>query len=195
MDRFPSIHALRRRAPLHFWAKAGNARFTAHALWTMESSGQQECAKRINYGGSPAIAAREAFRREASIALELIIKAVIPQRVEIGIAMQYVVRVRATHDLVSLWKDAQLPALTSDDTHRLMIARQILYWAGRYATPLKDEDFEKEKCDMKPLENRVPFGTSNLFLIRPRLFSWEDFDRIYQIAAESCRQMREKAGL
>ena len=195
MNRFPSIHERRRQAPLHFWAKADNARFTAHALWTLPDPGQEKRARQINYNGNPAIATEEAFYREASVALELIIKAVIAQRVEIGIAMRHVVKVRATHDLVSLWKDAQLPALSSGDAHRLMIAKQTLYWAGRYAAPLKDEDFEKEKSDMASLEDRLPFGTSNIFIITPRSFSWEDFDRIYQIAAESLSRMREEADL
>jgi hypothetical protein len=100
--RLFSIHELRRRAPLHFMAKADNARFVAYVLNQGLSA---ECTSRIkaaaNYGGTPQVAMFEAFRREAAIALELIVKAVIAQNIESGVAPAHIVSVRPTHDVPS----------------------------------------------------------------------------------------------
>jgi hypothetical protein len=81
---FHSIHELRRRSPLHFLARADNARFTAYVLWNLDQAAGTRCAGQIGYHGTPEIAAREAFSREAALSLELIIKAVIAQRIETG---------------------------------------------------------------------------------------------------------------
>jgi hypothetical protein len=78
MMRLMSIHEQRRRAPMHFAAKADNARFSAYLIATVSEEEVRRAAGQISYGGTPHIALGEAFRREASIALELIIKAVIP---------------------------------------------------------------------------------------------------------------------
>jgi hypothetical protein len=76
MEHPLSIHEMRRRAPLHFSAKADNARFAAYVLWTMGPEARRRCAEQIGYDGLLS----EAFFREASLALELMIKAVIAQR-------------------------------------------------------------------------------------------------------------------
>ena len=74
---------LRRRAPLHFEAKADNARFIAYLLGAALTGEIFDKAKTtLPYGGTPRIAAQEAFAREAAIALELIVKAVIAQQIE-----------------------------------------------------------------------------------------------------------------
>lgn len=174
-----SIHEMRRRAPLHYWAKAQNARFAAYAINTMDQEAQKRCAEQLGYLG----ALHEAFFREAALALELIIKAVIAQRIEVRLAQRHVVKVRPTHDLVSLWSDAELPRLPPDDLHRLMIAKRILHWAGRYAAPRTDEQADREQEEMAPLEER-PIS-SRLKARRLRSFGWDDFDRIYQVALTS----------
>jgi hypothetical protein len=92
-------------------------------------------ARETQYNGNPQIALSESFRREASVALELIIKAVIAQRIECKISKPNVPSIRLTHDLVELWEDASLPRLPRADKHRLLIAKIILYWAGRYPAP------------------------------------------------------------
>jgi hypothetical protein len=187
-----SIHEIRRRAPMHYWAKADNARFAAYSLWKMMQCEMREHAEAVGYNGNPSIALNESFLREASIALELIIKAVIAQRVERGTAEAHVTKVRTTHDLASLWKDALLPPLPSEDQHRLLIAKRILYWAGRYAAPKEDQDYDKEQAAMNPLEDRKEFG-GRLKIIKSRSFDWDYVDRIYQIAMASFLHIRQNA--
>src|ERR1700679_3172413 len=70
-----------------------------------------------------------------------------------------------------------------EDLHRLMIARRILYWAGRSAAPRKDEMTAREQEAMSALSNRLPGSKGKIKL--PRSFSWDDFNRIYQMAAGS----------
>ena len=183
MEHFISAHEMRRRAPLHYWARADNARYTAFGVWALDVDFQARCAESTGYRGTPEVAMVEAFHREAALALELIIKAVIALRIERHVAMRQVVKVRPTHDLISLWTDAQLPDLSPDDQHRLMIARRILYWSGRYAAPRRDEDYVREQQAMEPLEEAVHSG--GLKFKRLRSFTWDDFDRIYQVAATS----------
>src|SRR5882672_7133531 len=101
-----SIGERRRRAPFHFWAKAANARFAANVIHHATDGDQSLLAESIGYTGSQSIALHEAFLREASIALELIIKAAIAQRIEIGISREGLTSVPFSHDLVSLWSDA-----------------------------------------------------------------------------------------
>jgi len=181
-----SIHEMRRRAPLHYEARADNARFAAYAIITLHQKAWQRCAEQIGYGGDPWTSIWQAFFREAALALELIIKAVIAQRIENGLAMRHVVRVRPTHDLVTLWADAELPPLSLADQHRLMIARQGLVWSGRYAAPKTDDAFEKEQREMAAFREERAFPPpSKLKAVRPRSFDWDDFDRIYQIALQS----------
>jgi hypothetical protein len=173
-----SIHEMRRRAPLHYWGKASNARFAAYAIRAMDQKALKRCAEQIGYGGTPQAATSEAFFREASLTLELIIKAVIAQRIEAGLAMRHVVRVRQIHDLVSLWSDAELPHLPPEDQHRLMLARRILLRSGRYAAPKKDDQAEREQREMTPLEEKSP-TESRLRGAKLRSLGWEDFDWLY----------------
>ncbi len=182
MDDLISIHEMRRRAPLHFLAKADNSRFSAYVLWHVDCDYLAAVAEQASYGGTPTVSTREAFRREAAIALELIIKAVIAQRIENQQAQQHITRVRPTHNLPGLWSDARLPKLPDPDYHRLLIAKSILIWSGRYAAPKSDKEFEHERALQEPYEDIVS-NNSNLKIRRPRSFGWEDFDRIYSIAS------------
>lgn len=186
-----SIHEMRRRAPMHYWAKADNARFAAYVLWSVSSEAQANAAETPGYGGITEIALHESFRREAVIALELIVKAVIAQRIELGIAMEHVRRVRLTHNLPSLWADAELPTLPDDDQHRLLIAKSILIWSGRYAAPKEDQVYEQEKLDEQGLEDIVS-DNGQFKIIRPRSFSWKDMDRIYQVASNTLWSLRKE---
>ena len=117
--------------------------------------------------------------RESCLALELIIKAVIAQKVEIGIAAEHVVRVRTTHDLPSLWIDAGLPMLSNDDRLRLLRARRVLVWSGKYAAPKTDEEFEKEELKESIL---IPAPSKTTMFRKTLSFGWEDFDRLYRVA-------------
>ncbi len=64
-----------------------------------------------------------------------------------------------------------------------MIAKQVLYWAGRYAAPLKDADYEREQVAAQRFSETKKLG--NLLLRQGKSFSWYDFDRIYKIASAS----------
>lgn len=160
-------------------------------LWSSSRANQERLAAEIDYGGDPNIALNEGFLREASIALELIIKAVIAARIERGTAKPGVVKVRLNHDLVSLWEDAELPVLQRGDLHRLMIAKRILYWAGRYAAPKKDADYAREEADMQPLLDTKQLGA--LLLYQPRSLSWDDFNRIYEVASASLGEALDRS--
>jgi hypothetical protein len=74
---------MRRRAPLHYRAKADNARFAANAIVTLDQETQQRCSEQISYRGDPRVSMGEAWFREAALALELIVKAVIAQRIAV----------------------------------------------------------------------------------------------------------------
>ncbi len=98
-----SIDERRRRAPLHYWSKGNNARLAARIIHDADEGAQRSSANAIGYNDNTRIALHESFLRECSIALELILKAVIAQRIEMGIARKKVGRVPFTHDLASLW--------------------------------------------------------------------------------------------
>jgi hypothetical protein len=186
-----SIHELRRRAPLHYEAKADNARFVACLLGNINlTEGYLGAAAAAKYGGTPAIAIGEAFWREAALALELIVKAVVAQKIEFGLAPENVLHVRPTHDLRALWREASLPSLSNEDQRRLLLAKRILVWAGKYAAPKNDESYEKEELEDERLQ--PPRSTGGLRFLRPLAFDWENFDRLYQIAAREFWNLRAK---
>lgn len=106
LDELISIYERRRRAPLHFLAKADNARFSAFLLWRLKDDDHRDHLVEAQYSGTSFIALNEAFRREAALALELIIKSLIAQQIECCVAKPGVIKVRPTHDLVTLWDDA-----------------------------------------------------------------------------------------
>jgi hypothetical protein len=162
MEEYVSIGERRRRAPAHHLSRASATHAAAKYL-----------AEGRFYNDS--------FRREAALALELVTKAVIAQRMELGLSPSHIVRVRPTHDLPELWKDAGLPELSREDQHRLMIATSILYWSGRYAAPKTDDVYDKEREREKGFENVVG-KLGDLQIYQARSFNWEDFDRIYTIA-------------
>lgn len=77
----------RQRAPGNFWYLAENTRFACRVLW--EAIGRGHAASTSDFGHfdySPDVALTQAFRREAGLALELVLKAVIAQRIENGTA-------------------------------------------------------------------------------------------------------------
>jgi hypothetical protein len=168
---------------MHFLAKADNARFAAYCIWMTRQRDNEVAARETQYNGNPQIALSESFRREASVALELIIKAVIAQRIECKISKPNVPSIRLTHDLVELWEDASLPRLPRADKHRLLIAKIILYWAARYPAPKRDRDYYREQEAIERLQEPKPLG--KMRIIKPRSFDWNDVERIYQIAHES----------
>ncbi len=136
----------------------------------------------LPFGGTPGIAVHEAFLREVSTALELIIKAVIAMRIEAQLAPANVTRVRTSHDVLSLWEsDAGLPVQPPEDRMTLALAYSILRWAGRYAAPTNDGIYEEER-QLEEVIAPFPKGAT-LKVRRGRSISWDQFDRLYSIAS------------
>lgn len=169
-----SIWDMRRKAPFHFLAKADNARMSAYVLSHVSDDLVDKFASDAPYGGDHRFATGEGFRREASIAMELILKAILCVKTKDTPP--------ATHDVYNLWTEAKLPKLSHDDAHRLAQMTQLLYWAGRYAAPRRDKDlirsqerFDKHKRTQSlgklKVRKHIPLG-------------WEEFDSLYQIAAQ-----------
>jgi hypothetical protein len=179
-----SVHEMRRRAPLHYWAKAANAWFTAYVL-DHSAERAKKAKEETAHGGNPGIAMGEAYWREAALALELITKALIARRIELGKAPAALLSVPMTHDLPKLRMKAALPRLTLKDQERLLFAKKLLFWASRYAAPRTDEAAAREREEETALRNRQTKGPLPILMrIRPiedRL-SWDDFDRLYRIA-------------
>jgi len=127
----------RRIAPAHWWGRAENARLSAAAMWQLQDGGDfaRTLSASVAYGGSPSIAYREAFMREAAIALELIIKAVIAQRLVTRCADPATEGVPPNHFLPTLWGMAGLMKLGREDRYRLLRFESVLIWSGRYAAP------------------------------------------------------------
>jgi hypothetical protein len=50
------------------------------------------------------------------------------------------------------------------------------------------EDYQRRQKEMEPLEEQIRIGS--LKAVKVRSFGWDDFDRIYQIAATSFVTLR-----
>lgn len=166
----------RRLAPLHFFARAENARYSAFSLWTLWNSKVYPDVNKAGYDRSPDVALKEGWLRESSLALELVVKAVFAQREE-GKKEPKVVP--AIHDVSRLWDEAKLPSLNEDDSTRLVEISMILKWAGRYAAPNKGCELRSE------LARRTIPGRS----LPP--YRWEEFDSLYQRAHSGLCEARE----
>lgn len=177
----------RRLAVAHWASRAENARLSACFLW--QSRHPEETAAVVaicDYGGSPEVALVASYLRESAVALELIVKAVIAQRMTARGADPAIEGVPATHDLLALWKEAALPTLEREDQLRLLRFKSVLVWSGRYATPRSEKAWSQEREAQQPFENRPPEG-SKLRAIKVTTLGWNDFDRLYKIAAEELR--------
>ncbi len=173
----PDIDDIRRLAPLHFEARAANARFAAWTLWKLsDGADPDEGKKAIGYTGSGSVALAEAWRRERSLALELIVKAVYAQRQEFEAQPRVV---RATHDVLALWGEAGLPKLNQDDKLRLAVTYQLLQWAGRYAAPRAGSDGQSALIDRYLTKHHI---SGTLYFNRMPPFGWDEFDSLYQRA-------------
>lgn len=178
------IDDLRRLAPLHFEARAANARFAAWTLWKLSDGKDAEDSKEeIGYRGSGRVALAEAWRRERSLSLELIVKAVYAQRQEFEATPKVV---RATHDVLALWGEARLPKLNQDDKLRLAVTYQLLQWSGRYAAPKAGSDGLETLIGRYLTKHHIS-GTLNF--TRMPLFDWDEFDSLYQRASKVLWQL------
>lgn len=167
-----SPHDRRRKAPFHFLARADNARMCAFSLSHINEDQADEFATSANYTGDTQIAFNGGFRREASIAIELILKAII--------CVKNKSKPRAVHDVYELWTEAGLGKPTEDDAMRLAMMTEILYWSGRYAAPLEDKHLEKSEERFRKHQRTTKLG--KLDLIQPTPLTWDDFNALYQTA-------------
>ncbi|MFG1441789.1 hypothetical protein V5F43_01495 [Xanthobacter agilis] len=185
-----STDEMRRRAPFHYWQRADNARFAARILSTRPEQISATEAAPVDYDGAPSIALLEAFQREASIALELVVKAVIAQQIELGVAQDHVTKVRHTHDVPALWRDAKLPSLTGQDPGRLLLVKTTLMWSGRYPAPKTDKEGAKDYAAIAEYYEVVATFGGGQSVKRPFSFEWDDFDRIFCIARDAFWDLR-----
>lgn len=162
-------------------------------MWQLRDGGEYThvVMNSIAYGGSPSVAYGEAFRREAAIALELIIKAVIAQRMTMRCADPAIESVPATHDLPTLWGQAGLTKLGREDCYRLLLFKSVLMWSGRYATPRTAEAWEREneafRTFQPPRDKR-----GRLRIHSPIPCGWPEFDYLYQLAKQQLFTLREQ---
>ena len=177
MDYKPKSYFERRsKAPLHWFKRANNARYSAFVLWKVFEDEEiiKRLAEECHYGDSPSVALDEAFLREAAVAIELIVKAVIAcKKLDIP----------NIHNLPILWEKAELPKLNKDDQLHLHYLKSVLVWSGRYPTPKKEADWHNEQRERDAI---LPSPTySGLKLSRGNMCLWPDLDRIYQIASDN----------
>lgn len=178
------IDDIRRLAPLHFEARAANARFAAWTLWKLsDGEGTDEAKQAIGYHGSGSVALAEAWRRERSLSLELIVKAVYAQREEFKPEPRVV---RATHDVLSLWGEARLPKINQDDKLRLAVTYQLLQWSGRYAAPRAGSNGLDDLIDRYLTKHHL---SGLLHFTRMPAFDWNEFDSLYQRASSVLWQL------
>ncbi len=183
----------RRIAPAHWSGRAANARLSAAAMWQLQDDGDfaRAVPASVGYGGTPSIAYSEAFHREAGVALELIIKAVIAQHMTMRRADPATESVPATHDLPALWSEAGLGKLGREDQYRLLVFRSVLTWSGRYATPRTVEAWERENEAFRVLEPPRD-SEGRLRIIHPIPCGWPEFDCLYQVAQQRLFALREE---
>lgn len=167
----------------HWDSSAEKARFAAYVLWQMQDASRySELARECGHvAGDAGLAISETFRRESAIALELVVKAVIAQKLRARAADPATKGVPATHDLPKLWRDAGLPILSGDDAYRLQLAKSVLLWAGRYPTPRTVKAWQDEAKEFASLENSLQ-DTTKIEFRTPITIGWQDFERLYQIA-------------
>ena len=131
----------RERAPLHFLARAENAKFCAYTLFHITEETRQNLKNEARYCGTTDIGLYEGYLREACLSVELILKAIIALRIEIENSDFGIPK---NHIIPKLWAEAKLPKLDKPDQLRLRIFQEILEWSGRYATPKTEEKFLKD---------------------------------------------------
>lgn len=171
-----------RRNAVSWWlSKATNARFCALALSKTNEETVASIAEEYGYSGTTSVALHEGFVREASISLELIIKAVIAQNIALEYSDQVQPKIPTTHDLPSLWGQAHLPGLKNEDQYRLLLCKTVLIWSGRYPTPKSDNVWRQEEDSFKKLLDNIEQKEKTLFR-KTISFRFEDFDKLFQMA-------------
>jgi len=162
---FESTWDLRRKSWSHFQSRAHEARISSYILYNFDPQTLES-----KFGSSTQFAITKGFRREFSIAIELIIKSLM--------CLQEGKEPKPSHDVFDLWKDAGLPELDNDGNYRLSEICEILYWSGRYPAPLRDNLLLRSRERFEKFSRRVP-GLPKAYKVTS--LSWDDFDNLYQI--------------
>ena len=181
-----TIHDLRRRAPLHFFNRAADARACAWALWRMIDDPPD--ASSIHYPSSTSGAMHAGWERESSFAMESILKAAIAAQRQVAGDTK---PPPASHDVGELWSLAGLPKPDKDDRTRLMLLAEMLYWSARYAAPLEGRKAEERMNAVARRAQRRTRSDGKTF-IALSAWSWEHFDRMYWMANESFTESMER---
>jgi hypothetical protein len=177
----------RKEAPLHFWAKADNARACTYRLYH-HAHESIDYKKVCGYNGDPSIGFHEGYLREAAVSLELIIKAVISTLNEKSKRNGKVTYgIPKNHALPELWRIAKLPKLNKHNQLRLRNFQAILEWLGRYPTPKDEKQWIKDIKECTP----VPTRKNGLNIIQPLSLGWTEFDRLYCIAISRFNELQK----
>lgn len=179
------LNEVRRKAPAHFYARADNARYCAWVLWDKSESQARKDAIPIGYNGAPQIALHHGFVRERSIALELILKAIIAAT-EAAKALSKAPP--ATHNVSQLWDMAGLPKPDEESRKRLLIAYRDLQWSSRYAAPIPSS---KIRGEMQSDYQRSGNFVGDIEIYSPIPFGWTEFDNLYQLAQAKFFEMHQ----
>jgi hypothetical protein len=180
----------------HWESTAEKARLSAFLLWhSCEPKRISALQRDANYPSADAgLALMEGFRRESSVALELIVKAVIAERLKIQGAPRSI-RVPISHNLPNLWADAHLPDLDATDRYRLLLVRSTLMWSGRYATPKSAKAWNEENMAFAEVVNSIyPKQMGKLRAINPISYDWGNFDRLFCIARNELNRLQKLLG-
>jgi len=187
MTRISDPYEVARRSPLGFWSKADDARYVAYCLWTLRHGTPIDPAA---IGGSIESAKGALFwgwLREISLALELIIKAVIAQKENFKDSPSSVPN---SHNVPQLWKMADLPQTSWEQEYHLCSAHQVLQWLGRYSAPRKGTpDLFEARNTLRP---DIKLGNTQMPM--PIKMDWESFDALYQIALNAYLAQYAEAG-
>ena len=186
MNGSADIYETARGAPTGFWSRADGARYVAYCIWMLRQGrpidpepigGELEGAKAALFWG---------WLRESSLALELIIKAVIAQT---ECLKETPSSVPSTHNVPQLWKMAGLPKTSWQEEYQLATAHQVLNWAGRYSAPRKGAaDLFEDRESIRP---RVNLGRGQVTATVK--MDWESFDAVYQVAQRKFFAQRDEA--
>ncbi|WP_238232899.1 hypothetical protein [Methylobacterium thuringiense] len=125
-------YEIRQSLSSYYEEYAYNALFAANILWKQNL---EINAETINFNSKSINIVKsidEAFRREGSFAIELIVKAAMAYRLKNDLSNPKISKISSSHDITVLWKDAELQSLDAENKRRLIIATQTLYWSGRY---------------------------------------------------------------
>ena len=174
----------------HWSTSASKARLCAFLLWQAREPARLTALERdaAYSNGDASLAMIEGFDREAAVAIELIIKAVIAKAMELRRASEKE-RVPASHDIPKLWQDAKLPKLERDNEYRLLMFKSILMWSGRYATPKSAKAWAEENRAFREFDSPAQ-KAGKLVFKTPITISWDSFARIYDVAAAELHSLK-----